>query len=163
MLHWLLRPSFTQQCLKCVKEACLLSSPALIVQHRFQTLPSCLSSYRLPVLDFFRLLQWPQGKLPVCCLFYVSGVSVCIFVALYLCMFGCLLQEPVRLKVLWVDAQEPMRSWHLFKHGVAKGRTRALWDRHLDSSSSFITATGVWKNYIKYLHDSNTVYSGAAV
>ena len=35
---------------------------------------------------------------------YVSGVSVCIFVALYLCMFGYLLQEPIRLKVLWVDA-----------------------------------------------------------
>ena len=35
---------------------------------------------------------------------YVSGVSVCIFVALYLCMLGCLLQEPIRLKVLWVDA-----------------------------------------------------------
>ena len=31
---------------------------------------------------------------------YVSGVSVCIFVALYLCMFGCLLQEPIRLKVI---------------------------------------------------------------
>ena len=31
---------------------------------------------------------------------YVSGVSVCIFVALYLCMLGCLLQEPIRLKVL---------------------------------------------------------------
>ena len=29
--------------------------------------------------------------------------------------------------------------------------------------SSFITATGVWKNYIKYLHDSNAVYSDAAV
>ena len=35
---------------------------------------------------------------------YVIGVSVCIFVALYLCMLGCLLQEPIRLKVLWVDA-----------------------------------------------------------
>ena len=35
---------------------------------------------------------------------YVSGVRVCIFVALYLCMLGCLLQEPIRLKVLWVDA-----------------------------------------------------------
>ena len=39
---------------------------------------------------------------------YVSGVSFCIFVALYLCisvslylcMFECLLQEPMRLKVL---------------------------------------------------------------
>ena len=30
-----------------------------------------------------------------------------------------------------------MRSWHLFKHGIAKGRTRALWDRHLDSSQLF--------------------------
>ena len=27
-----------------------------------------------------------------------------------------------------------MRSWHLFKH---KGRTRALWDCHLDSSQFF--------------------------
>ena len=35
---------------------------------------------------------------------YVGGVSVFIFVALYLCMFGCLLQEPIRLNVLWVDA-----------------------------------------------------------
>ena len=33
---------------------------------------------------------------------YVSGVSVCIFVAFWLCMFGCLLQEPIKLKVLWV-------------------------------------------------------------
>ena len=29
---------------------------------------------------------------------------LCIFVTLYLCMFGYLLQEPIRLKVLWVDA-----------------------------------------------------------
>ena len=28
---------------------------------------------------------------------------------------------------------------------------------------SFITATLVWKHYIKYLHDSNAVYSDAAV
>ena len=47
---------------------------------------------------------------------YVSGVSVCIFAALWLCMFRCLLQEPIRLKVLWVDAQEPMRSWHLLNN-----------------------------------------------
>ena len=52
-------------------------------------------------------------------------------------MFGCLLQEPIRLKVLWVDAKEPMRSWHLLKNHIAKGRTRALWDRHLDSSQFF--------------------------
>ena len=31
---------------------------------------------------------------------YVSGVSVCIFVAFWLCMFGCLLLEPIRLKLL---------------------------------------------------------------
>ena len=30
-----------------------------------------------------------------------------------------------------------MRSWHLFKHVVAKSRTRALRDRHLDSSQFF--------------------------
>ena len=41
-------------------------------------------------------------------------------------MFGCLLQEPIRFKVLWVDPKEPMRSWHLLKNHLAKGRTRAL-------------------------------------
>ena len=30
-----------------------------------------------------------------------------------------------------------MRSWHLLKHDIAKSRTRALWDRHLDSSQFF--------------------------
>ena len=35
---------------------------------------------------------------------YVSGVSVCISVALWVCVFGFLLQEPVRLNVLWVDS-----------------------------------------------------------
>ena len=30
-----------------------------------------------------------------------------------------------------------MRSWHLLKHDIVKGRTRALWDRHLDSSQFF--------------------------
>ena len=30
-----------------------------------------------------------------------------------------------------------MRSRHLLKHDVAKGRTRALWDRYLDSSQFF--------------------------
>ena len=59
------------------------------------------------------------------------------YVSLWLCMLGCLLQEPIRLKVLWVDAWEPMRSWHLFKHGIGKGRTRALWDLHLDPSQFF--------------------------
>ena len=29
--------------------------------------------------------------------------------------------------------------------------------------SSYITATGVKKHYIKYLHDSNAVYSDAVV
>ena len=28
------------------------------------------------------------------------GVSVCIFVALWLCLFGCVLQGPIRLEVL---------------------------------------------------------------
>ena len=36
---------------------------------------------------------------------YVSGLSVCIFVALWLCVFGCALQGSIRLKILWVDAR----------------------------------------------------------
>ena len=35
---------------------------------------------------------------------YGSGLSVCIFVALCLCVLGCLLQGPIRLKVQCVDA-----------------------------------------------------------
>ena len=30
---------------------------------------------------------------------YVNGLRICIFVALWLCVFGCLLQGPKRLKV----------------------------------------------------------------
>ena len=30
-----------------------------------------------------------------------------------------------------------MRSWHLFEHGIGKGQTRALRDRHLDPSRFF--------------------------
>ena len=35
---------------------------------------------------------------------YVSGVSVYIFVALWLCLYECVLQGPIRLKVPLVDA-----------------------------------------------------------
>ena len=41
---------------------------------------------------------------------YVSGMNVCIFVALWLCLFGCGLQGPIRLEVLRVDA-----GLHTFK------------------------------------------------
>ena len=37
----------------------------------------------------------------------------------------------------WGFRPEPIRSLHLFKHDIAKGRTRVLWDRHLDSSQFF--------------------------
>ena len=37
----------------------------------------------------------------------------------------------------WGFRPEPIRSLHLFKHDIAKGRTRVLWDRHLDSSQCF--------------------------
>ena len=71
--------------------------------------------HRLPFIGlwfvsyYFLSYFWAIWKKNSSC---VSGVSVwifvalylCIFVTLYLCMFGCLLQEPVRLKVLWVNA-----------------------------------------------------------
>ena len=59
---------------------------------------------------------------------------LCGFVALYVGMFVARANkvegtmsyyEPMRSK-------EPMRSWHLFKRGIGKGRTRALSDCHLD-------------------------------
>ena len=59
---------------------------------------------------------------------------VCGFVALY-----------VRMFVAGVNKFEGTMSWCLrtneilaaIKHGTAKGQTRALWDRHLDSSQFF--------------------------
>ena len=47
---------------------------------------------------------------------YVSGLSVWIFLALWLCVFGCQCQGPIRLKVLWVDARNQRDfgtyTWH---------------------------------------------------
>ena len=54
----------------------------------------CAKNSNMPVLTYTSYLLFFQNSS------YVSGVSVFIFVALSLCMFGCLLQEPVRLKVL---------------------------------------------------------------
>ena len=39
---------------------------------------------------------------------YVSGLSVCIFVALWLCVFECALQGSIRLKILSVDARNQL-------------------------------------------------------
>ena len=64
-------------------------------------------------------------------------MSVCIFVALWLCMFGCLLQEPIRLKVPWVGCLGTNEILASIKHGIVKDQTRALWDCHIDSSQFF--------------------------
>ena len=68
---------------------------------------------------------------------YVSGVSLCIFVTLWLCMFGCLLQEPIRLKVLWIGRLGTNEILASIKRGIVKGQTRALCDCHIDSSQFF--------------------------
>ena len=53
----------------------------------------------------------------------------------------------------------------LASYDFAKGRTRALWDRHLDSSQFFVFYYGYrcLGTYTEYLHDSNALYSDAAV
>ena len=57
---------------------------------------------------------------------YVSVLSVCIFVAL--CVAGA---NKVEGTMSWcLGTNEILAS----KHDIAKGQTRALWDRHLDSS-----------------------------
>ena len=74
---------------------------------------------------------------------YVNGLSVCILVALY-----------VRMSVVGANKVEGTMSWCVgtneilaSKHDICLSQTRALWDRHFDSShaifSSFITAKGV--------------------
>ena len=70
---------------------------------------------------------------------YVSGLIVCIFVALYVGMF-----------VARANKAEGTMSWCLgtnqilasIKRSIAKGQTRALWDRHLDSSFVFYNGYG---------------------
>ena len=59
------------------------------------------------------------------------------YVSLWLCMFGCLLQEPIRLKVPWVGCLGTNEILASIKHGIVKDQTRALWDCHIDSSQFF--------------------------
>ena len=64
---------------------------------------------------------------------YVSGLSVCIFVALFfrLCCRG---PSKVEGTMSWcLGTNEILAS----KRDFAKGQTRALWDRHLVSSQFF--------------------------
>ena len=64
-----------------------------------------------------------------------------IFVDLWLCVFGCVLQRPIRYYELMLGRNEILAS----KHDIAKGQTRALgppsW--FFAIFSSFITAAGV--------------------
>ena len=59
------------------------------------------------------------------------------YVSLWLCMFGCLLQGPIRLKVPWVGCLGTNEILASIKHGIVKDQTRALWDCHIDSSQFF--------------------------
>ena len=64
---------------------------------------------------------------------YISGLSVCIF-ALYFRMFAARANN-VGSTMSWCLATNEIVA--SIKHGVAPGRTRALSDRHLDSSQFF--------------------------
>ena len=83
-------------------------------------------AYYFVIISFIELF-WKNSS-------YVTGVSVCIIVALY-----------VRMFVTRANKVEGTMSWCLgtneivpfIKHSIAKGRTRVLWDRHLDSSQFF--------------------------
>ena len=80
----------------------------------------CLMSWY--IIELF----WKNGS-------YVSGVRVCIFVALYVRMFVA--RAKVEGTMSWcLGTYEILAS---IKHAIAKSRTRALWDRHLDSSQFF--------------------------
>ena len=59
-----------------------------------------------------------------------------------------------------------MRFWHLNKHDIAKGQTRAFLDRNIDSSQfvRLLLWLQVFRSVtFKYFHDSIVVYSYAAV
>ena len=68
---------------------CYVSNRNTLSGETFCILEKCLPS----IFELF----WNNSS-------YVSGLSVFISLALWLCVFGFLLQEAVRLKVLWVDA-----------------------------------------------------------
>ena len=58
----------------------------------------------------------------------------CIFVALYVRMFVARANKVEGTMNWYLGTNEILAS---IKHGIAKGRTRAPWDRHLDSSQFF--------------------------
>ena len=73
----------------------------------------------------------------------IAHMSVLLaHVSLWLCIFVTLYARMVAARA---NKVEGTMSWGLetneilasIKHGIAKGRTRALWDRHLDSSQFF--------------------------
>ena len=54
---------------------------------------------------------------------------------MYLCGFVTVIANKIEGTMSWcLGTNEILAS---IKHGIAKGRTRALWDRHLDSSQFF--------------------------
>ena len=61
---------------------------------------------------------------------YVSVLSVCIFVALCVWMSAAGANKVEGTMSWCLGTNEILAS----KHDIAKGQTRALWDRHLDSS-----------------------------
>ena len=56
-----------------------------------------------------------------------------------------------------------MRSLHLFKHGIGKGRTRKTAILILHNFFVFYYGYRCLEGYIKYLHDSNAVNGDAPV
>ena len=87
----------------------------------------------------------------------VSGVSMylCGFGCLWLCLFGCVLQGPIRLKVLWgtvLGTNEILASKHCFV--AVKGTLNC----HFGSSQfcHLLLQLKVFRSItLKYLHDSN--------
>ena len=107
---------------------------------------------RLKTYTLFDGLACNTCGLFLSCIFFthfekIAHMSVVwAFASLWLCIFGCLLQGPIRLKVVWVDAEEPIRFWYLTVNRYCLRSNKGTWSPpswFFTIFTSFITAKDV--------------------
>ena len=127
----------------------------ILILFLLRSVDSCLFVNRFTFLSYFEKNSS-----------YVSGVSLCIFASLWLCLFGCVLQGPIRLKVLWgtiLGTNEILAP----KHWIATVKVNQGYFKppflFFTILSSF-TRLKVFRSIaFKHLHNPNAEYTDAAV
>ena len=128
--------------------------PTILLFHRLQEFFKMFSKiWSKQNIYFLRKGRLPESKVVLselfnCPLLFNSPCMsvVWAYVSLWLCMFGCLLQGPIRLKVLWVDGSIgtneilAYQTWHCLRSNRDTVRPLSWF---CTIFSSFIKAKGV--------------------